>query len=92
MNISITDDQAVLVDRLTRKYDFANRSELFRTLLRLVSRQPQVLHGVGLELIEFKKRPLREIEQGMVATGKYSKKFVKSIIDGLQDSSVYANS
>lgn len=43
------------------------------------------------EFLEFEKRPLKEIEEGFVATGKYNKKFVKGLINGLKRSSIYAN-
>ena len=93
MNISITDDQAKLVDKLTQEYDFANHSEFFRAILRLISQKPTVLRDTApVEFVEFKKRPLEEIEEKMMATGKYSKRFVRSIIEGLKESSVYANS
>ena len=91
MNISITNDQAKLVDKLTREYDFANRSELFRAMLRLLYRKPTVLRDAEpLELVEFKKRPISEIKKAFEATGKYNKAFIKDLINGLEQSSLYA--
>jgi len=37
VNISLTKDQVELVDKLIRKYRFANRSEFFRAILRKVT-------------------------------------------------------
>lgn len=47
MNISVTDDQAQLVDKLTREYDFANRSELFRAILRYLGKHPEVMKEIA---------------------------------------------
>ena len=90
LNISLPETLAVLVDREVSGGLYASRSEFFRTLLRmyetLVARKPQ-----ALEFLEFEKRPLKESEEGFMATGKYDKKFVKGIIAGLKRESLYAN-
>lgn len=90
LNISLPEALAVVVDREVSGGSYASRSEFFRTLLRmyetLVARKPQVL-----EFLEFEKRPLKEIEEGFMATGKYDKKFVKGIIAGLKREGLYAN-
>ena len=90
-NISLPQTLANQVDKQIASGEFASRSEFFRTVLRLYETiiQRQV---PPLEIVPFKKRPLGEIEKSMLATGKYDKKFVKSIIRGLAKSSVYANS
>lgn len=54
--------------------------------------QEEINQFLKEDFLEFKKRPLKEIEKGMMATGKYSKKFVKSIINGLKRESLYENS
>ncbi|MBI3559221.1 hypothetical protein HY085_02395 [Candidatus Gottesmanbacteria bacterium] len=90
LNISLPETLAVLVDREVSGGLYASRSEFFRTLLRmyetLVARKPQ-----ALEFLEFEKRPLKEIEERFMATGKYDKKFVKELVSGLKKSSIYAN-
>ena len=44
-----------------------------------------------LELKEFEKRALNEIREGMMATKKYSKRFVNGIIAGLRRSNLYVS-
>ena len=43
VNISLTQTQVKLADRLTSDYDFANRSELFRNVMRLLAIKPDLL-------------------------------------------------
>lgn len=90
LNISLPEPLARIVDREVSGGSYASRSEFFRMLLRLY----QVLYrktAKPLELVEFQKRPLKEIEEGFMATGKYSKKFVKGIVAGLKREGLYAN-
>ena len=89
LNISLPKKMADQVDLEVAGGSYISRSEFFRTLLRLYS---ALIKGqTSIEFLEFQKRPLKEIEQGFMSTGKYSKKFVKSIVTGLKRSSVYAN-
>ncbi|MDP1743197.1 MAG: ribbon-helix-helix domain-containing protein [Candidatus Amesbacteria bacterium] len=62
----------------------ATRSEFFRALLR-----KYFFKEIKFE--PFIPRPLDEIKEGMLETGKYNKKFVNSVIKGLSRSSYYAN-
>lgn len=90
LNISLPEPLVRVVDREVSGGSYASRSDFFRMLLRMY----EVLSGkaaLPFELVEFQKRPLQEIEEGFMATGKYEKKFVKGIIAGLKRSSVYAN-
>lgn len=89
-NISLPEQLASIVDREVSSGSFVSRSEFFRTLLRFYKTMI-AKKTTSFELVEFKKRPLTEIEEGFMATGKYSKKFIKSMISGLRRSSVYAN-
>lgn len=43
VNVSLTQTQVQLADHLTREYDFANRSELFRDMMRLLAIKPDLL-------------------------------------------------
>ncbi|MCL4389771.1 MAG: ribbon-helix-helix domain-containing protein [Patescibacteria group bacterium] len=56
LNISVTDQQAVLVDRWVTTYGFANRSELFRAILRYVDQHPEILR----KLAGFKAKSLNK--------------------------------
>jgi len=93
LNISLPKKLAESVDREVDSGQYSSRSEFFRTLLRLY--QSLTKSGVKttqLEFVEFKKRPLKEIESGMLATGKYSKKFVREIVEALKRESLYEDS
>jgi Arc/MetJ-type ribon-helix-helix transcriptional regulator len=92
LNISVTDQQAAWVDAWTQTYGYANRSELFRFILRFISQQPKILRDVPpLELLEFQKKPLKEVREKMLATGKYSKKFINGIVSGLKREGLYVD-
>ena len=90
LNISLPDQLASIVEREVSEGSYASRSEFFRTLLRMY----EVLSGrlnQPLEFMEFEKRPLKEIEKGFMDTGKYNKKFVKGIVDGLKREGLYVD-
>lgn len=94
-NISLPQTLANQVDAQIASGEFASRSEFFRTLLRLYGTITQTVtkHKADpIEFVEYKKVPLKQVEEEFMATGKYSKKFVKGIVEGLRRSSVYANS
>lgn len=83
MTISLPEAVASQIDLETRKKGFATRSEFIRSLLR-----GYFMHEVKLE--EFTPQPLEEIKKSMEKTGKYNKKFIASVMQGLSESSVYA--
>ena len=91
LNISLPSTLARVVDRQVQSGEYASRSEFFRTLLRLydvlVANKSQ-----PIELLEFEKVPLKQIEREFMATGKYSKSFVRGIVAGLKREGLYANS
>ena len=92
MNISITSDQVRLVNELTRSLDFANRSEFFRALLRLVSRKPAVLTMADELILEPPATKSRsKIITMMKATKQYSPEFLKSVGRGLKESGYFTN-
>ncbi len=91
VNVSLSQDQVTLIDRLTKKYGFTNRSEFFRSILRLLAHKPQVVSdAVDFPFEPFIVRPLEEIEREFKKTGKYSASFIQSLIKGLAKSSLYA--
>mgnify|MGYP001572798577 CR=1 FL=1 len=93
MNISVTDDQAKMIDDWVFLHDYANRSEFFRSVVRFIAQKPVVLNDVssGIQFEEFVKRPLPEMRKMLESSGKYNKKFINEIISGLKDSPAYAN-
>lgn len=82
ITISLPDDLARQVDQVSTKQGYATRSEFIRHLLRGHLKEE-------LELVEFEKRPLGEIERGLRQTGKYNEAFIKDVVSGLKKSSFY---
>lgn len=87
VNISLPKSLATKIDTIVRREGYASRSEFIRALIRfylLLERKEEI------ELMPFKKIPLKTMEKEMMKTGQYNSKFVKSVIKGLLRSSVYA--
>ena len=87
MNISITEEQARLVDQIAKKYNFSNRSELFRSLLRLVQQQPSLI--TESSVLPFRSPPTRsrsKVLKGLKQTGLYTPEFLEDMAEGLKDS------
>lgn len=90
MNISLTRDQVKFVNQMTQTLDFANRSEFFRALLRLVSRKPTLLTAPDELVLEPPATKSRsEIIKMLKATKKYSPQFIKSVNRGLKESGYF---
>jgi Arc/MetJ-type ribon-helix-helix transcriptional regulator len=86
VNISIPDNLASQIDLLLGEQEYASRSEVVRTALRIFftlddSSQPR-------ELSTFQKRPLNEIENDMREAG-HPPKLIDSVLSGLKKSSFY---
>jgi metal-responsive CopG/Arc/MetJ family transcriptional regulator len=81
-SISLPDRIAHSVDMESNKLGFATRSEFIRTLLR------RYFAG-ELRFEQFEKKPLESIRYQLAKTGKYSEKFIESVIKGLSKSSIY---
>lgn len=88
VTISLPDQIAKKVDKKAKEEGFATRSEFIRSLLRnYFSEKSQKT----LIFQEFEPKPLEEIRASFEKTGKYNKKFIDSMIQGLSESSVYAD-
>jgi metal-responsive CopG/Arc/MetJ family transcriptional regulator len=83
MTISLPEHVVDQIVRETRKQGFATRSEFIRSLLRRY-----FLKDIPLQ--PFVARPLEEIKGELAISGKYSEKFIDSVMKGLSKSSVYA--
>lgn len=87
MNISVTEEQAKFIDQIAAKFNFSNRSELFRSFLRLLQQQPNLIaESATTPFISPPTRSLSEVINGLKQTGKYSSEFLKDMEDGLKDS------
>ena len=82
ITISLPNELAEKIDKASEVKGFATRSEFFRDLLRRYFTKE-----IPFNL--FDKKPIDEIESDLLETGKYSRKFIKSVISGLKKSSVY---
>jgi Arc/MetJ-type ribon-helix-helix transcriptional regulator len=90
INISLTEDQVKLVNTLTKDYQFANRSEFFRAILRLVFCRPEIITESNELILEPPATRSRgEILSSMKATGKYSSEFLRSLSQGLKESKYF---
>lgn len=85
VNISLPDKMAKELDRVSQKRGYASRSELIRDLLR------EELEKKPDPIVIFQKVPLDELEEQFRATGKYNEKFIRGLIKGLKESSIYSD-
>ncbi len=83
VTISLPTQIARKVDTETKTHGFATRSEFIRSLLR------RYFVGEELRLEEFEPVPLEQIRLELAQTGKYSEKFINSVIKGFARSSIY---
>lgn len=81
VTISLPAQIAEKVDTEAKKQGFATRSEFIRSLIR------RYFGSVETVFEEFVPRPLDEIRKEFKKTGKYNKKFIDSLIQGLKESS-----
>ena len=83
VTISLPTQIAKKVDDETRTHGFATRSEFIRSLIRRYFVKEE------LELEEFKPVPLDQLRLELAQAGRYSEKFINSVIKGFERSSIY---
>jgi len=86
INISVTEEQRNFVDQMVDKLGFANRSELFRTVIRIVKANPKVIEEpkvvqLSPKAIKRYNKIIDDIESGKVKT--YKAKNVKDLMSHL---------
>lgn len=86
VNISLPNSLVQKVEALLNRGEYASRSEVFRTALRLFLVMEK--EGTSPELLQFTKRPLGEMKKDLLKAG-HKKEFVQSVVEGLKKSSVY---
>lgn len=87
MNISIPQQQSASVDNLITKYGFANRSEFFRSLLRLVIHNETIIEQASVfPFVEPRSMLASEVVTAFTKTGAYSKEFLHDLEEGLSQS------
>ena len=86
LTISLPDKIAKEVDIETRRQGYATRSEFIRGLIRKYFSKAE-----AITFEEFKPIPLGRLKLELARSGKYSEKFINSVVSGLSKSSVYAS-
>lgn len=87
VNISLTSDQAIMVDTFVSDYGFSSRSEFFRSLLRLVRRYPSIIaKSDEVAFVSPLTKDKTKIINGFKKTNKYSSGFLKDLEIGLSES------
>ena len=94
INVSLPKKMSASVEKAIHKEGYASKSEFFRTLIRLYfyfkeDTLSETSNKKELFFLPFKKKPISKIKQDFRKTGKYSEKFIQSVISGLKKSSVY---
>lgn len=90
MNISITNDQAKLIDNWVDKFDFGNRSEFFRSVIRLINQKPElIIASSAVPFIEPSTRSQSKIVKSFYKTKLYSKEFLQDLEEGLKNSQYF---
>lgn len=87
VNISITDQQNKFINQITSEFGFDNRSEFFRNLIRLIQFKPDLISQASTFPFQSPStRSRSKVLNAVTTTGKYSKKFLNDLKEGLEDS------
>ena len=92
MNISLPADQINFIDSLVVDFGYANRSELIRSIVRFIKREPKVI--TQAEVFPLKSPPISsrsKIIADFKATGLYNTGFMKDLEDGLKRSDYFTD-
>lgn len=90
VNISLPAKQLNFIDRLVKFYGFANRSEFVRSLIRLISSQPELVQKAAtFPFITPREKSIKKIIVGFAKTKKYSNNFLRDFEEGLKTSSYF---
>ncbi|OGG14264.1 hypothetical protein A2773_06625 [Candidatus Gottesmanbacteria bacterium RIFCSPHIGHO2_01_FULL_39_10] len=90
VNISLPKEQLQLIDKLTSLYGFANRSEFIRSLIRLISRKPEIIDAASTYPFTTPKvKSVKKIISAFEKTNKYSPSFLKDLKEGLNSSNYF---
>lgn len=82
VTISLPGQITKRVDAEAKKQGFATRSEFIRSLLRRYFSEE-------LKFEKFDRIPLEQVKMELARTGKYSERFIESVVSGLAKSSLY---
>ena len=92
VNISLTDYQTKEIDQAVGKLGFANRSEFFRTLLRVFLKRPEVIYTEEEWLMRSPDtKSAQKVFDSFKTSGKYSRAFLNDLVQGLKDSDYFTD-
>lgn len=87
VNISLPTKQISFIDKLVASYGFANRSEFFRSILRLISHKPDLIEKAAtFPFMVSQEKSAKKIVSDFQKTKKYSPEFLKDLEEGLKSS------
>lgn len=90
INISLPKTQAKTVDELVLRFNFANRSEFFRAILRWITTDSNALNqSIAYPFVSPKSKSKKTILADFANSKKYSKDFLKDLKEGLDQSSYF---
>lgn len=90
INISLPSSQANYINQLVKKYGFANRSELIRSLIRLIIYRPNLVkEAATFPFSPPQERSRKKIITAFTKSGRYSKEFLKDLKEGLSESDYF---
>ena len=85
ITISLPDKIAKKIDEKAQEKGYASRSEYIRDMVRRNFEQDEI------KFEQFQPIPLDQLEKELQQTGKYSRKFIKSVTRGFKESGLYGN-
>jgi metal-responsive CopG/Arc/MetJ family transcriptional regulator len=87
VNISLPAKQVGIIDKLVNSYGFANRSEFFRSLLRLITHKPDLVEKAAtFPFVVPQEKSTKKIVAAFKKSKKYSPAFLKDLEEGLKSS------
>lgn len=90
MNISILNEQTEFVDTIVNKHGFANRSEFFRSIIRLLKANPQLIHDAAtVPFVQPAQKSVKAIMKDFKKQQKYSQEFLNDLETGLRESNYF---
>ena len=90
LSISVTKAQVGVVDKLISLHGFANRSEFFRALLRLVAMEPAIINSaIAFPFVTPDEKSTAKVVESFRNTKTYSPEFLQDLEEGLNESGYF---
>jgi len=90
VNISLPKEQLDFIDSLVDRFNFANRSEFIRSLLRLIRYKPDLITKTAtFPFVAPCEKSINKIMSGFKESKLYSEPFLKDLKEGLKQSNYF---